>query len=948
MKTLRRQTFSDSIKTLHKSIPGRMRVHVEKLYRNLSLADHVEIYLKKTYGVLHVNANPLTGNILILFRLHKTSQKKILNAIKRTLNEKPTSSTPVNHSLSKQSSDWHTLSLEQIASRTQSSLRTGLQSKFITRQRSQYGSNHLPSYEQRSDLSILLNQFQNLPVALLIGSAALTLATGGLVDAAVITAVIIFNGWIGFRMESSAERTIHSIIKVETPVTQVIRDGKETEVPLEDLVVGDLILLRPGSIVPVDARLIDLERLTVDESFLTGESLPIYKSTRPLQNKLLPLGDRMNMVFKGSTITGGSGTAITVGVGTNTEIGQIQKLISKSDQPKTPLQRQLEYLGNQMVAVCLFASGTIFLIGFLRGRPFLELLKTSVSLAVAAIPESLPTVATMTLARGVKNLEQHHVLVRSLDAIETLANVNVLCLDKTGTLTMNQMEVTSIRTFRNTYRVTASDFGLQLTQTDLALSKLLKVAILCNESKLLSIHDNKKQNGSPTESALLRMSILAGMKPGEIRKRYPILSTQYRSESHQFMKTTHQNEEERLLAIKGSPEQVLALCTYIHTGRGKRPINASDRKQVLFQNDKMAKQGLRVLGFASGSQDGNLTWLGLTGMMDPLRAGMIELLPRFHEAGIETRLITGDQKSTAETIGKAIGVKKIFARVSPSKKLKLIQELQQNGKVVAMIGDGINDGPALRNADVGIAMAARGADVASQAADIVLPSDNLEGMLAAIEEGRTVHEDIRKAINYIVTQNLSELFYTFTAVIFENRELFTPLQFLWLNLVTDIFPELALAQEPANENIMKNSPVDPLHSLLSAHDLQRLGLEASILTAASLLAYSYGFFRDGSRERAKSLSFMTLTSSSFLYTISARSETHTIFDREQLRKNKYIPLSIGVGFFAEIVGIYTPGLRNLLGMQNTKGLDLFISTAGSVIPLLIIESTKFIRKRLAA
>jgi Ca2+-transporting ATPase len=805
-------------------------------------------------------------------------------------------------------------------------------------------------------------------------------------DAVVILGVVIANAYIGYKSEVSAEKTIQHILRIPKLPVQVVRDGTLREISIEEIVKGDLLVLTPGLIVPADARVLKADRLSVDESSLTGESLPALKSADTLAKKIVPLGDRTNMIYQGTTVTGGGGLAVVVATGGQTQFGKIQILMGESRQPETVFQHQLRVLGHQMVGLAFAFSGTIFLIGILRGHPFSKIVKTSLSLAIAAIPESLPTIATTTLARGARNLQTQGILVRRLSAIESLSGVDTVCFDKTGTLTVNQMSVTCIAMATALFEMT--DKGVCLEGKPIsasrkrALTRILEIISLCNEAKVIQKDTGLVFEGSATESALLRIAFREGVNPDKILKKYPRLSIRYRTENRSWMTTVHRYiGKKRLIAVKGRPDVVLSKCKFYKKDSKTAILTQSKRNSILDKNNHLASQSLRVLGVAyrliEGDQEvveNELIWLGLVGLADPLRPELEALMPLFHSAGIKTMMVTGDQKSTALAVGKTLGLNgkeplrlldasdlevlnleelekivdkvHIFSRVSPGHKLKIVQALQKAGKVVAMTGDGINDGPALRVADVGIAMGKNGTHVTRKVADLILVKDYIPALLSAIREGRAVQQDIKKAVDYIAAQNLSEILFTFFAVTFGLGEPLTPIQFLWINLVTDIFPELALAQEPAEENILRRSPESKRASMLTSKDYQRISWESLVLSLASLLGYLYGLKNYGAGAHAKTLGFMTLTSDSLLYTLSARSENVTILDRKKIPENQAISRALAFGFGAEVLAMLSPWFRSFLGTTSLNKSDVLVSGLSALLPLVLIEGSKFVKLKL--
>ena len=904
----------------------RVRYLINSMYRNHQIAQCVEEELQHTLGVIHASSSYLTAGVLVVYDPVSVGIDEIKKKILQSIRQKGRSQKFNNPSVLKSRknkffdegeasetvdlSDW-----DRISQR-------GLTDQEVEVRAKTYGLNRLKEPDVKSEFHLFLNQFQNLPVSLLFGAASLSVLTGGVADSAVILFVIFANSYIAYRMESSAQKIIRALLRTDRSPLKVIRSGNEKEIDPQQVVPGDLFLLSPGVVVPADGKLVEVERMNIDESLLTGESLPVSKS-------------RKNpFVFKGSVVTSGSARVIALKIGQNTQIGTIHQLMSTSEPPETPMQQQLNHLGDLAAKLAIGVSSLLFGYQLWKGLRWIDALKTSVSLAVASIPESLPTVATITLARGVKDLEKSNVWIRHLHALESLASAEIICFDKTGTLTLNQMEVNLISTFDGTFKVDRKKIYKEGHIVDSlkfpVLRKVIEVSVLCNEARISNSSHQQAGEGSSTEAALLRMATYSGMDILKLKEKFPVLSTQYRSEDQPYMITKHP----QFYAIKGAPLEVLLLCKYFQRGQKSFELNELRRRQIIKENQSLAQQGFRVLGIAYGTQASHCTWVGLVSMTDILRQGIGDLVSQFQDAGIQTMMITGDQKLTAQAIGKEIGVHQIFARVNPSQKLKIIQRFQKAGKTVAMIGDGINDGPALKAADVGIAMAAKGSEAAAQAADIVLPSDNLDGLFLAIREGRTIHENMKKSIDYIASQNLSEILYVFLSIVLRGREPFSPIQFLLINLVTDLFPELALAQEASESDIMKKAPHYFNRKFISKKDSYRTIAEALILTSAPIL-------------NSNSVAFLTVMGSSLLFTLHSRSNRLTLFDRERPEKNRFMPLALGFGFFSEFIGLVQPNLKTLLGLDKINKWDVAKSSVGSVFPFLVLDFFKFISKRTA-
>jgi Ca2+-transporting ATPase len=644
------------------------------------------------------------------------------------------------------------------------------------------------------------------------------------------------------------------------------------------------------------------------------------------------------------------------------------------------MQRQLSILGNQMVLLSLGICGAMFLIGLVRGYGWLQMLKSSISLAVAAVPEGLPTVATTTLALGIRTMSRHKVLVRRLDAVETLGAVQVICLDKTGTLTLNQMSVLGIHCGGRRITVDKDVFYDAGVRTDPyqsdELLRLIHAAVLCNEVELNGERGNYILKGSATESALVHLALAAGVSVDALRQGYPREQVEYRTETRNYMSTTHSvRGGGKLVAIKGNPVEVLEMCRWWLKDGVRLPLTEAERTAILMENDRMAAEALRVLGFAYAepkqadqSSADELIWLGMTGMADPLRQGMKELIALFHQAGIDTVMITGDQSGTAYAIGKELGLSggseldildstrldqldaeiltglaqkvNIFSRVSPANKLQIVQALQRGGKVAAMTGDGINDGPALKAADIGVAMGGTGTEVARSVADVILEDDNLGTMIVAVSEGRTIYNNIRKSIHFLTATNLSEIMVMLGSIGVGWGTPLSTSQLLWINLISDIFPGLALAVEPPEPDVLRQPPRDPREPIIGPADFKRYGLESLTMTAGSMASYGYAMARYGGGQKANTIVFMTLAMAQLLHAYSCRSDHNNIFSHEALRPNRYLDLAVGGTAALQAATVLVPGVRSLLGNTPIGPLDVAVIGAGSVLPFFLNEATK--------
>jgi Ca2+-transporting ATPase len=880
---------------------------------------------------------------------------------------------------------WHA-DTEALALEALETGRDGLSPEAAASRLALHGRNVLSEQKPRSALSMLLGQVLNPPVALLGLSAGVSIATGGVADALVILGVVAINAAIGYATEAQAERIIGSLGTLTPSRARVIRGGRRVDIPLEEVVPGDVLVLEPGGYVPADGRLFASNRLTVDESALTGESLPAGKHHTFVGTADTPLADRRNMVHRGTVVTGGSGLAVAVATGRQTEIGLIQSLVGAVKTPETPLQRQLDRMGTQLAILSGAVCAGVFGLGLARGYPPLDMLKSSISLAVAAVPEGLPAVATTTLALGIREMQRRHVLVRQLPAVEGLGSIQTLCLDKTGTLTENRMRAVGVEL--TDCSITLADGGFRANHEPLApleredLARLLEVVALCSEVKLTENRGEWHLDGSPTESALIEIALAAGIKINALHDRYPLVKTLHRAEDQPYMVTVHQSGEDTYrIAVKGSPAEVLALCSHRLNGGAPVELDEASRDAILARNERMAGQALRVLGVAHGHSietataalTQNLIWLGLVGMEDTIRPGMDALMARFHAAGIDTVMITGDQSTTAFSVGQRLGLNgtrpleiidsthldrldpevlagivtdtTVFARVSPAHKLRIVQALQASGRVVAMTGDGINDGPALKAADVGVALGNRGTEVARSVADVVLEDDNLHTMIAAVEQGRTIYANIRKSLGFLLSSNLSEIEIMLIGTAIGTGEVLNPIQLLWINLLTDILPGLALALEPPEQDVLRQAPRDPSEPIIRRGDAARLVRESLALTGGALGVYGYSLARHGAGPQAGGNTFMAITLAQLLHSISCRSEWTSVLDFRDRPPNRFLDHALLGSALLQVAAAFFPPLRSLLRLPPMGPVDWLAIVGGATLPFLVNEGIKRIRSQ---
>lgn len=981
-----RQTDTSSrVAAVHTAVQGRARLHVEGLHRNGVLQRALEALLPDGVKIQSASANPLTGNLLVSFEAD-FPLARVVERIEDIVRAGPGDGKPV-PAIAVPA--WHAAEVDQTL-RALDAPPGGLTSEVARDRIRRYGPNALPPIGARSRLAILMEQFQTSPVLLLAGAAALSIATGGILDAVVILGVVALNAGIGFITESNTERIIGSLRLPTQQSAMLRRDAQLRSVPIADVVPGDLLILRPGAVVPADARVITSDALSIDESMLTGESHPVIKDPAPVAADR-PIAERASMMYRGSTIVGGSGTAVAVATGARTEAGHIQLLVGEAHAPETPMQRQLNVLGGQLAFVSSAVCATVFVIGLFRGVGFLQMLKSAVALAVAAVPEGLPTLATTALAIGVEQMRRREVLVRQLDAIETLAAVNVIAFDKTGTLTQNRMSAAAIVCGGERYE--ASEGAIWHGNAAIGttadarpeLLRLLEIIALCSETRLQRRDDGIAIVGTPTEAALLRLAMAAGLDVRAVRRSAPLRGTAYRSQDRQYMVTMHNTPRGgTLFAVKGNPEQVLALCGLRLRGDRRSRLSAPTRRRIAADNRAMAEGGLRVLGIAYAEEGGlqhqapsaiaglgdgrRFCWAGLVGLVDPVRPGADDLLSQFDRAGVRVIMLTGDQASTAKAIASDLNLAKagpltvtepdqlhdvddrtvaelawrthVFARITPTDKLRIVRALQSGGNVVAMTGDGINDSPALRAADVGIVMGRSGAEVAREVADIVLRGDDLTAIATALKSGRVTYANVRKAIHFLLATNLSEILVVLAATAVGTGTPLAPIQLLWINLLSDVLPALGLALEPAEEDVLAQPPRDPHEPIIRPGDMWRLAREGGTIAAGSLAAYGYGILRHGVSARAGTICFTSLVGAQLLHAITCRSDRHGLFSAEQLAPNRPLFVTL-LGSAALQMGLLAvPALRRFMGLARLDFVDVLVSLAGAILPYITNEVAK--------
>lgn len=905
---------------------------------------------------------------------------------------------------------WHALELEEVFS-TLDSAPDGLTEEEAVRRLEEYGPNQIESAEGISKLKILIAQFRNPLVYVLIAAGAISLLAGKTADAIVITVVILVNSLIGFFQEYRAEEALESLKAQAALEAEVVRscpdvdDCVESRIPASEVVPGDVILLDAGSKVAADARLIELANLEVDEAMLTGESLPVRKTTGALDGADLPIGDRTNLVYGGTIVTRGRGRAIVYATGARTEMGKIASLIQTTEKAESPLQKQTFDLGKKLG----FLAGTVALIsialGLIQNIPLQEIFLFSLALVVSSIPEGLPAIMSITLAIGVNRMAKRNAIIRRLPAVDTLGAANVICTDKTGTLTTNQMTVQQIVAGTDVFHVTGVGFspeGEFLHQDepvdpsenpDLALA--LRTGALCNDSRLVRHQEDGETQweirGDPTEGSLVVAASKAGLYKEKMDASMHRIDELPFSSVSKFMATFHTDpdEDEAWVFVKGAPEVILERCTRIRQDGETREMKTSDPEFVFEENRRMATEALRVLALAyqvisideverfkenlEYGHPTDLVFIGMVGMMDPPRPEVPEAVARCKRAGIKVIMATGDHKLTGAAIARQVGILEeggkiftgpdlrkmseeeldevisdvaVFARVSPEHKHRIVESLQRKGNVVAMTGDGVNDAPALQAAQIGVAMGITGTDVTKETAEMVLTDDNFSSIVNAVEEGRVVFQNVRKVVKFLLATNIGEnLALLGSLVLFASRGLIiTPVQILWVNLVTDGILDITLAMEPKENDVMNQPPRKPESGLINSEILWNIVFVASFMAVGTLWMFSHASSQND-LIYSQTFTFTTLAMFQVFNSLNCRSRDKSVFTLGLL-KNRYLIVAIAASIVLQIAAGNVPFLQAALGTVPLRWADWGLIVLVSSSVFVADEVRKFVKSRL--
>lgn len=865
-----------------------------------------------------------------------------------------------------------------------------------------YGPNTLKEKKKQTLLQKILAQFKDVMVIILIVASVVSAFLDEYIDAGVIIAIVIINAVLGVLQEGKAEKAIEALKKMASPQARVLRGGQQRLLPAAELVPGDIVLLEAGDIVPADLRLFESQSLKAEEASLTGESVPVEKDALALLADKTALGDRENMVFMSTAITYGKGRGLVIGTGSGTEIGRIADKLQDISEELTPLQKNLNQLGKWLGIVCLGISAAVFAQGLIAGGNVLDMFMTAVSLAVAAIPEGLPAVVTIVLALGMKRMADHNAIVKKLLAVETLGSVDVICSDKTGTLTQNEMTVTRLFAGDQLLDVTGIGYaqtGELLNHADgqaqplsAEIRTLLEIGLLCNDAALIVKPDgNPGILGDPTEGSLLVAAAKAGYQRDLLTEQYPRLGDLPFDSERKMMSTFHGHfAGEPLVSLtKGAPDIILNRCTSLLTASGVKPLDADSRAKVLAINSEMARSALRVLAFAYRPQtevgaepqrvESGMILVGLMGMIDPARPEARDAITQCRQAGIRAVMITGDYKDTAVAIADDLGLRKasdqvlagheidemsdeqlleavehttVYARVSPDHKVRIVTALRANGHIASMTGDGVNDAMALKSADIGVAMGITGTDVAKGTADMILTDDNFATIVRAVHEGRIIFSNIRKFVGFLLSCNIGEILIIFLSSIFLGPLSIPllPIQLLWINLVTDSFPALALGQEKGEPDVMQRPPRNPKEPILNKSMLltvttQALGDFIAVFSAYLIGRQIFGFLPSGEpQDGARTYAFVTMILVELIRSFSARSEFTSVFKMGLFGNsalNKAVLFSLGL----LLVVVYVPFLDPIFHTIPLGWLDWAVILPLSVIPFVMAEIIKFFRRR---
>jgi len=884
---------------------------------------------------------------------------------------------------------WFSKCKEKVIDELKVNVIHGLTSEEASKRLKEYGENRLIEKKPKSLLQLFLAQLNDTMIFILMGAAVISGFVGEISDAIIIALVILINAVVGMIQESKAEKALEALKKLSTPKAVVKRDGELKEIASEEIVPGDVVIIDAGRYIPCDLRLIETANLQIEESALTGESVPVDKNSElVLEAEDTPLGDQKNMAFMSTLATYGRGIGIAVGTGMNTEMGKIAKMLEEGEAEQTPLQKKLAQLGKTLGFAALGICAVMFVVGVIQRRPVFEMFLTAISLAVAAIPEGLPAIVTIVLAMGVQRMIKENAIVRKLPAVETLGSVNVICSDKTGTLTQNKMTV--VKFYSDNAYGDLSTLNIEEPVHKLLLENL----VLCNDAT----YTEESKTGDPTEIALLEAGVKFNIFKTDLEKQHPRVNEVPFESDRKLMSTVNRYGSEFYVFTKGAADNLLKICKNAYINGEIVPITEEIIDDILSKADAMSDDALRVLGAAYKKIDSpnvsldtietELTFLGLVGMIDPPRLEVKDSIAICKESGIKTIMITGDHKNTALAIAKELGIAedssqaisgaeldkiseedlsqrienlRVFARVSPEHKVKIVKAFKAKGNIVSMTGDGVNDAPSLKAADIGVAMGITGTDVAKGASDMILTDDNFKTIVSAIEEGRNIYNNIKKSIIFLLSCNAGEMISLFFAILLGWASPLKPIHILWVNLVTDTLPALSLGVDPGDPGVMKEKPRNPKQSLFAGGAGVSLILNGILIGLLTLAAFVIGArkymgvtglfplfpenINEGALTHAQTMAFVVLSVSQLIHSLNMRHPRKSLF-QVGLFTNKYLLLSVIIGIFLQDIVITVPFLRNVFKVFDLNFNDWMFVGALSLVSLIVNEIVKvFLRMK---
>ncbi len=888
---------------------------------------------------------------------------------------------------------WHSVSPAHAAAALATDPARGLDSAQAARRLAEHGPNRIARQHEISPWPIVFAQFRSAVVGILAAAAIISALLGEQLDAAAIVTIVLLNGAIGFFQEYRAERAVAALAKLTAPRARVVRGGSAAIIPAEEVVPGDILVLEAGDLVAADARVGELAELRTNEAALTGESEPVEKTLAALNpDTLLP--DRTNMLFLGTSVVGGEGRAIVVATGSATEFGQIARMLESASDTATPLQRQLDRVGQRLLWACLGIVVLVFALGWLRATPVFELFLGAVGLAVAAIPEGLPAIVTVGLALGVSRMAARHALVRRLHSVETLGCAQVICTDKTGTLTVGQMTARRVTCASGTWSVSGEGYardggifgggGEREVARDPVLVATARAGAACNSAQIIERDGRIAIAGDPTEGALLVLALKAGIEPDAIQAQMPAVRTIPFSSERKRMTVVRRDGERTAAFVKGAPEAILPRCSRVLTASGVIDLTAPERERMAGAAAMMASEALRIIACAErvlapdedasaldpDAIENGLTLLGLVGMQDPPRAEALQAVRLCARAGIRTVMITGDHPETARAVALELEILRrgdqlmtgaelermpdeelrrrapatsVFARVTAEHKLRIVRAWKSLGAVVAMTGDGVNDAPALKEASIGVAMGIAGTEVTRQAADIVLADDNFASIVAAVEEGRGVYDNIVKTLGYLMAGNAGELLVMLVAALVGWPLPLLPTQLLWINLVTDGLPALALATDPVDSDVLVRPPRAPSAEIMDRGFIVRVALIGCMTAAVTLTAFGLELHATGSAAAARSAGFFVLVTEELLRSFGSRSMERSMFEASAPSTLRLLAIVAG-SFALQLAITQSETLQPIFGTQSLSLTGCVEEVMLAALPLAVLESVKLARR----